>query len=360
MEFWKVKDCAKARNARDPLSLELEGEKPLNEAMSFKRYGIVNGDFLYVKKKGYKPTAKPVDVPIPPAQVTSPAPLLHSSYLISPGKFDRHTLINTISCDFEIIYKGESVRVHKAFLIGVSGYFDSMLSMECKETTESRVEIGEIERVTPNHLRWVLNYIYGMTQDILVRDMMPVIKLAKYLQLEGATGVLQQKLTSVLSTTNAVLHYPTSDEDLDKLPGFHIEESDISPHLIGYLLKIDSNILQQICGRWLAVNGELSIKDVFQMPFGRALGFFSSSRLSKRTFADECEVAKTMVSYCKRHGLDSSQQAMLASQLKLGFLGRDGVNIAKNWEAVNNSDLIDAITRKTFLPRPSTVPTRIV
>eukprot|EP01060_Flectonema_neradi_P032431 TRINITY_DN514_c3_g1_i4.p1 TRINITY_DN514_c3_g1~~TRINITY_DN514_c3_g1_i4.p1 ORF type:complete len:468 (+),score=81.29 TRINITY_DN514_c3_g1_i4:129-1532(+) len=292
----------------------------------------------------------PPSGPIPPipqhVKLIPPPPPL-SSYSISSEEFDRHTLINTDSCDFEIVYKEESVRVHKVFLIGVSDYFDSVLS-DCKES-ESRVEIGDIEGVTPNHLMWILNYIYGMSQDVNVEDMSHLSNLAKYLQLDELRDSVLKKMVNALSTSAAILHYSVRAEDLDELPGFHIKDSDISSQHIDRLLEINSDKLQKICGRWLAMNHRrLAVSDVLEMPFPRVLGFFSSPRLPRTTFANENAVAKTMVDYCKRHDLDSSHQTTLASQLQLRFLTQEGVMIVKNWEAVNKSDLIDVIANKAF------------
>ena len=291
-------------------------------------------------------------LPPTPAGVSCRPPAIVKKVFIESVVFDRSSLIDSDSCDFEITYKSESIRVHKIFLFGVCGYFDSMLSMDCKESNENCVEIGDIDGVTFDHFRWIINYIYGKRQIILVSDMLFMSTLAKYLQLEEVRELVLKRLKEALITSDDLLGNGICGETLDKLQGYGFSESNIYPPHIPKLVKLNSNIVLAACGRWMAANcSSVNQSQILEMPVAQVVGFFSSRKLFSRVFRNETQIIEVMIEYCKVHSLELSEQVTLAAELKLEALCREGINIAKNWEAVSPLSLIDAVTEKAFNPR---------
>ena len=114
-------------------------------------------------------------------------------------------------CDVKLIVGNKSFDLHKAILISYSGYFETRFSSDWSESSVIKLED---ERLNPDIIEDLLNYIYGNEICLTEQNAYPICMASHYLQIKNLVNKSQYFLCRYITTSNA-MKYLNSATKLD-------------------------------------------------------------------------------------------------------------------------------------------------
>ena len=264
---------------------------------------------------------------------------------------DRSNLLELNGCDFVLRYQDEDIGFHGVFLMGQSGYFDCIIDTDCSERTLRTIELGPIDGVTVTHLRIMIQYMYGKPlNNINIDALGGLYAAAKYFQINKLKQTIQQMVKKIITKATTLIEL-SQYKILHSIIDYENLELDVDSKQLSELLSFQYPDLDFRCGEQLASTEEVTWSDLKEFSFNVTRGFFSSQTILRSSlggFSSEDDVLNSMIKFSTMTELDLSHQRELASQLHLHHLSREGVIIAKEWEAVHLNNLISSLCDRVF------------